>query len=97
MALTFSADQPQRDEAFDPVEGCAIAPRRLFILPDDLALRLAAWCAARGEDDAEAVLLDLVELGLDELEEPGDPALSALEDADTFRRDGSPLPDGDDA
>jgi len=92
MTLTFLA--APATEAFDPAEGCAINPQRLFILPDALARRLAAHCAAHGEDDAEAVLLDMVELGLDELEDAGDPALSALEDADSLNCAGSPLPDG---
>lgn len=69
MALTFIAEPTAEPEPFDPAEGCAIAPRRLFELPDALARRLAAYCAAAGEDDAAAVLSDLVELGLDDLEE----------------------------
>ncbi|MGH6875939.1 MAG: hypothetical protein ACREHV_01030 [Rhizomicrobium sp.] len=75
MALIFH--RPDDRMPFDPADGCPIRPQRLFMLPDDLALRLAAHCAASG-DDAEAVVLDLVELGLDEIE---DEFLSAVPSA----------------
>ena len=44
------------------------AVERLFFLPKDVAVRLAAHCAANAEKPTD-VLVDLVVLGLDELEE----------------------------